>query len=92
MAVWAGHCFQTAKGKGIRHFFVKDMLYWLRHADDDVRAEICRAFAKCRRVLLGRFTVACVQALAEACGPNSSEACRSNALQALKLFSEMDST
>ncbi|CAE7276399.1 unnamed protein product [Symbiodinium sp. KB8] len=90
MAVWAGHCFQSAKSKGIRHFFVKDMLYWLRHADDDVRVEICRAFGKCVPVLLGRFNVACVQALAEACGANSSEACRSSALQALKLFAETD--
>ena len=33
-----------------------------------------------------------MQALAEACGANSSEACRSHALRALKLFSEMDKT
>ncbi|CAE7224168.1 unnamed protein product [Symbiodinium natans] len=92
MAAWAGHCFHTAKSKGIRHFFVKDMLYWLRHADDEVRVQICRAFSRCTTALLGRFNIACAQALAEACGADSSEDCRSSALQALKLFAEMDTT
>eukprot|EP00439_Symbiodinium_sp_Y106_P013231 s9820_g1.t3 len=92
LAVWAGHCFQTAASKGIRHFFVKDLLYWLQHADDEVRVEICRAFSSCGPLLLGRFNKSCVQALVRACWPNSSEACRSNALKAVRVFGAGDET
>ena len=90
MIFWAGHLFQTAETKSVRHLFVKDMRYWLLRADDDVRIEICRAFAKCGKCLLGRFNMACAQALVEACGPSSSEACRSCALEAVRVFGEAD--
>ena len=86
LAVLAGHCFRDAASKGVRHFFVKDLLHWLQQADDEVRVEICRAFCICGPLLLGRCNMSCVQALAKACWPDSSEACRGKALQAVRVF------
>ncbi|CAE6970949.1 RE1 [Symbiodinium sp. CCMP2592] len=88
LVFWAGQCFQTAKAKAVRHLLIKDMIYWLRHADDGLRVEICLAFAIRGPHLLGRFREACVQALLEACGPN--DACRKAAVKALRAFAETD--
>ena len=88
LVFWAGQCFQTAKAKAVRHLLIKDMIYWLRHADDGIRVEICLASAIRGPHLLGRFRKACAQALLEACGPN--DACRKTAVKALRAFAEAD--
>ena len=85
---WAGQCFQTAKAKAVRHLLIKDMIYWLRRADDGIRVEICLTFAIRGPHLLGRFRKASAQALLEACGPN--DACRKTAVKALRAFAEAD--
>ena len=69
LVFWAGQCVQTAKAKAVWHLLIKDMIYWLRHADDGILVEICLTFAIRGPHLLGRFRKASAQALLEACGP-----------------------
>ena len=89
MAIWAGR-FQMSANKGVRHFFAKDLLHWLKHAQDEARTEICVALAKCGPHLLGRFSQAYVWALSDLCGTSRNQTCRSSALQALRVFIESD--
>ncbi|CAE7198848.1 unnamed protein product [Symbiodinium sp. CCMP2456] len=94
MAVCAGCLFsirgQGAAVKSIRHLFAGEMIYWLRHADDDVRADICGELSRCGPHLLGRFNRACAAELVEACKPGNGDVCRSNARKALTVFVKND--
>ena len=70
MAVCAG-CLFSIRGQGtalksIRHLFAGEMIYWLRHADDDIRADICGELSRCGPDLLGRFNKACATELVQA--------------------------
>ena len=94
MAVCAG-CLFSIRGQGpavksIRHLFARDMIYWLQHADDDDRADICGELSRCGPHLLGRFNKACAAELVEACKPGNGDVCRSNARKALTVFVEND--
>ncbi|CAE7839981.1 unnamed protein product [Symbiodinium sp. CCMP2592] len=94
MAVCAG-CLFSIRGHGaavksIRHLLAGEMIHRLRHADDDVRADICGELSRCGPHLLGRFNKACIAELVEACKPGNGDVCRGNARKALTVFVEND--
>jgi len=94
MAVCAG-CLFSIRGQGtalksIRHLFAGEMIYWLRHADDDILADICGELSRCGPDLLGRFNKACATELVQACRPGNGDVCRSNARKALVVFVDND--